>query len=273
MNVMFIKESNKTSFIKKILKKTEVLKNKIVINDNLKNIKLKKKIKLVEKIIKILQKSNCKKVIVSKDLKLDNDFINLINSQNIDIINGRQLFKMYVPEIVSYIVKTYQIKINETKIAVLSNDYNRFIDKVIRELSSKCKFLSVVTHNIRNFERLEDNLRQDGIIISLSNNKRKSLITSEIILNFDFPADVLNMYNLYDKAILVNFEETIKIRKKRFNGKIFNWYELGINDELKLIDDKLEQYDFNELIEALYYMGELDFEKVYFEKVYFEKVI
>lgn len=266
MNIFFVEQARNFSFFKRIFRKVEVREKKIIVNENLKKAKLKKKIRIVNKIKKIMEQCDCCKIVVSKMLKQDNEFLNLIYSNNIDIVDGRRLFKMYILEIVDYLVRELNVPKRECKIAILSNDFNRFVEKVIMELAPQCKFLNVVTYNIANFERLEENLRNDGVIISISNNKRKSLLNSDIILNLDFPNDVLNMYNIYDKAIIVNFEEEIKIRKKRFEGRIINWYKLDLKDTSELWnfikEEKLEDYDFNEILEYFYYIGELDFGEV-----------
>lgn len=266
MNILFIEQAEKIGFFKRIFKNVELCGKKIIINEKLEKARLKKKIKIVNKIVNILEGSNCKKVVISKQIKKDRTFLNLLLSNNIDVVDGRKLFKMYILEIVEIIAKKLDIQKRECKIAILSNTFNRFVEKVIRELSQQCRFLNVVTYNIENFERLEEDLREDGVIISISNNKKKSLINSDIILNLDFPNDVLNMYNIYDKAIIVNFEEKVKIQKKRFQGKIVNWYKLDLKENSKLWNlikkDKLERYDFNEVLEYFYYMGELNFEEV-----------
>lgn len=238
---------------------------------NLDKAKLKKKIKIVKKIFKIINKHNSKKVIISKELKKDSDFLNLIYSNNIDIIDGRMLFKMYILDIADFIsIKLKKVK-RDCKIAILCNDFNEFIEKVIKEFAYQSKFLSVVTYNIQKFEALEEKLREEGVIISISNNRRKSLSNSEIILNLDFPEELLNRYIIFNNAVIVNFEESIKIKRKSFVGKIFNGYELKIKDNSKLIKmikkDEMERYNLNELIEYYYYQGCLNFDEIYLNKI------
>ena len=49
---------------------------------------------------------------------------------------------------------------------------------------------------------------------------------SQIILNIDFPKELINKYNIQDEAIIVNVKGTVKINKKRFNGLNINDYEI-----------------------------------------------
>ena len=266
MNILFIEQAKKCGLIKKLFREVELRNKKIIINKNVSKINLKKKMKIVGKMQNKLDKNNCKKVVLSKSLKSNTEFLNLIYTKNIEVVDGRRLFKMFILEIVELIEKEFNMEKRESQIAILSNDYNRFVAKVIKELAPQCKFLNIVTHNIQKFENLEESLKEDGIIINITNNRKKSLLKSQIILNLDFPEEVINRYSILDKAIIVNFEEAIKIKKKRFSGMVINWYKLILKNDSKLWDlinkQNLSEYDFNEILEYYYYMGQLGFDEV-----------
>lgn len=277
MNILFIKQGIKQNIIKKFFKGIQVKENNIIVNYNLSKAKIKKKIRISKKIKQILEKNNCKNVLISKDLKENIDFVNLLYSNNIEIIDGRELFKMYILDIVDYIVKKQKLKIQDCKIAILTNQYNRFIETVTKKLSVQCKNLQIVTNHIEDFERLEDRLYEEGVIITVTNNKRKSLLNSNIILNMDFSKEILNMYNIYEKAVIINFEEEVRIKKKRFEGKIINWYRLGVKDDSEIWEvvkkEKLYEYDFNEVMEYFYLLNKLKIEDVFLEKLILNKDI
>ena len=71
-------------------------------------------------------------------------------------------------------------------------------------------------------------------MLNISNNKRRSLLKSEIIVNIDFPEEILNKYIIYDKAIILNIRDKINIKSKRFNGININYYKASIPNEYKL---------------------------------------
>ena len=71
-------------------------------------------------------------------------------------------------------------------------------------------------------------------MLNISNNKRKSLLKSEIILNIDFPEELVNKYKIYDNSIVVNLSEKIILQSKRFNGININDYKIKIPYEYKL---------------------------------------
>ena len=71
-------------------------------------------------------------------------------------------------------------------------------------------------------------------MLNVSNNKIKSLLKSEIIINIDFPEELVNKYRIYDKAIILNINDNISLKSKRFNGINVNYYKIKIPDEYKI---------------------------------------
>ena len=96
-------------------------------------------------------------------------------------------------------------------------------------------------------------LDEDGIMITITNNKRKSLSKSNIILNIDFPQELLNQYNIYEEAIIVNIQGNIKIKKKRFNGMCVNDYEIQVLNDEEFDYDKEIRYNKKDIYEASMY--------------------
>lgn len=70
--------------------------------------------------------------------------------------------------------------------------------------------------------------------MSISDNKRSSLLKSEIIVNLDFPEELVNQYNIYNKAIIINILEKIVIYKKKFNGININYFKIIMPQEYEL---------------------------------------
>ncbi len=90
-------------------------------------------------------------------------------------------------------------------------------------------------------------------MIIVTNNKKKSLSKSKIILNIDFPKELLNKYNIYENAILVNIRGNMKIARKRFNGITINNYEIKLNNlDYSQINNK-NQYNIRDIYEASFY--------------------
>ncbi len=57
-----------------------------------------------------------------------------------------------------------------------------------------------------------------GIAITITNNKRKSLLKAKIIINMDFDEELINSFNLNSKALVIQLNKEIYIKSKLFNG-------------------------------------------------------
>lgn len=209
---------------------------------------IKKREKIIKKISKktvnLLNKTNCNKIVLSKQLKKEEKFVNYLYSKNLEIVDGRFLFLLLAPEIIKYIITKKQINEQKLRIAILVNDLNQIITENIKLIAETCKNITIVTRHINRLRRLQKNLYDNkGIVIAVSNNKRRALSRSNIILNFDFPEEIINKYTINEKANIINFRNKIKIYKKRFNG-------INVNDyEIKLKEDKIkEMVSYNEKI-------------------------
>lgn len=266
-------ENKNSNIIKKIFKKTELLQNTIIINQDIEKIKLRKKIKIIKKINRILEMNKCKTVLLSKDIKKDEELVNLLYSNNINIIDGKTIFKMKMIEVLEYILKRKNISCNDAKIAIISNTVNSFLKNNTMILAKKVKELTIATNKRKEFKKIDEVLCDEGIIITITNNRKKGIIRSDIILNIDIPKEIINLYNIKDDAIIVNFEENVKIRKKRFAGVIIDGYKsrLDVKDVVKneeimryslLKSENEEKYDFNEILEYYYLLGKIDTEDI-----------
>lgn len=189
--------------------------------------------KLASKTKKIIQKySSSIKIVLSKSMYKEQKYINYLNSYGLDIQDGKWLFEILLPEITEYIVN--KKKIEKVNISIMINDLTDIEFENIKILARRYKTINIVTNHIEKFKRLEKQLQEDeGIILTITNNKKKSLMKSQIILNIDFPKELINKYNIQDEAIIVNVKENIKINKKRFNGLNVNDYEIDFRDDSK----------------------------------------
>lgn len=125
------------------------------------------------------------------------------------------------------------MKKEEINLSILINDLTDIEFENIKKLAQSYKNVNIVTNHIEKFKKLEEQLMEEGIVITISNNKKKSLMKSQIILNVDFPKELINKYMINDEAIIVNIPEKIKINKKRFNGILIKNYDIDFRNDLK----------------------------------------
>ncbi len=120
----------------------------------------------------------------------------------------------------------------------------------IRQIAREYKRVSIITNHIQKFKKIEKQiLEQDGIMITVGNNKKKGLSKTPIILNVDFPTEIINQYQIYENAIIINMKGNVRITKKRFNGISINNYDITF--EKKEFDyDKHTKYKAYKIYEA-----------------------
>lgn len=245
INTYYIIENNNIKFIDK-LKCFTRKDNKILVNFDLNKFNIRK----TKKILKILNKHSVKNVVLSKETQKNEILINYLNSNNVNIFNGRWLEKYLAYEIIKYILVKKNIKKEETEIAILINQIDEVSTENIKLFAKEFKRVNVVTNHIEKLKKIEENIFDEfGIMITINNNKKKSLKNAKIILNMDFPEELINKFNIYDEAIILNLDGNAKINKKRFSGLNINNYEIALND----VDYLSEKFYIRDIFESQIY--------------------
>ncbi len=230
------------------IKKYKIKDDNIYIYDKL------EKNKNIEKIVKKLEKEGVTNIVLSHEIQKNKNFINAINANNIRIFDGRWLEKYLIPEILEYVINNKNIKKEECEIAVATNEITDIGIETIKNLARQYKKLTVVTNHIERLKKIEKELySNEGILIVISNNKKKSLAKSQIILNLDFNNQILNQYRLNENAVILNVEGGIKINSKRFCGLNINNYEIEISKEECIWRENMNVFQKKDLLEAKLY--------------------
>lgn len=163
-------------------------------------------------------------------------------------------------------------KWNSGEVSLLINDFTSINIDTIMLIAKNIKRLNIITNHIERCKRIENHLYEEfGIMLNVSNNKKSSLAKSEIIINLDFPKELLNKYKIYDKAIVFNILDKIMIDSKRFNGVNVNYYKISMPKKYKL--DGFENEVIYESI--IYQYKELDSirKKLEKDKIKIKKII
>ena len=198
---------------------------------------------------------NCLRTIcVSEKLKNNNDFINFLKEEDVSFFTGKWIIKFLITNIIEFICNNKKEKIELQDISILTNHINEEIVDTINELAFKVKNISIVTKNRNKFLKIEKKLFEDnGIVLNISNNYNKSLIRSNIIINYDFNEEELNKYKIYQNACLININDNIKKLAKSFNGIIVNSININMPDCKNILGDVKEEFDNTIFYESYIY--------------------
>lgn len=255
----YVQESDKPKILYKIFNIVELIEDKIILpiakDEKIDNKKAKI---LALKTKKILEKTGCKKICVSKKIKEQTEYINDLRIFNIEIIEGKWLFSILINKILDYITNKNKIKKSDTTISILINKLDKdYIYEHIKNIIKEYKTVNIITNNTSKFKKLEEEIYQkDGIMINISNNKKKSLVRSKIILNIDFLNELINQYNLPENSIIININNKVKIAKKRFNGININDYEIKYLNIDEFDYDKYSLYEQKDIYESQIYQNQ-----------------
>lgn len=248
MNICYISETHETcDFVKRIVIKIKKIFNIVEFSeDNGKTtitlplfksnkIRNKKIIKIAKRINKKLYDNNIENVVLSNYLEENEILKQKLYCQNINILDGRYLFYLLIPEIIEYILKRQKVKLQNGEVTLLINDFTKNNAKIITYIAQNVKRVNIVTNHSNKFKKIEDYLYNElGVILNITNNKSKSLSNANLIINIDFPEEIINKYEINSNAIIVNIFNEIKIRAKKFNGININYYKACIPKEYQI---------------------------------------
>lgn len=196
--------------------------------------------KRLDKIIKLKNKNNIKKMIVSNKIKIQ------ANSDELNLLNGKILMKNMVLFLLKYLFSYLEKDIRcENLYILIDNDKNQ---DIIFDLAHQFKSISIVTDNIKKLKRLDKKLSNDEeIITSISNNYKKALKKAEIIVNFDYDTNFFEKFNVNRNSIIINlFNENIKMK---------NSYQGIVIENIKIDYENLNNYiiDFKDFDKTIFY--------------------
>ena len=257
---------NKNNFeIKKIKKNNNIILNeqndkedkrtlkKNVSQNYLKTLNKRKLKKITNRIHKISKKEDIV-IVINKNMYNNEEFINQISNSGFKILNGRWLFKFLLQDILEYIANKYNKKLYLLNVAILIDNLDEIILKQLPIIANKIKLLKIVTKSMYSFSYMENQLyRTNGIAIQITDNKTKSLLNTDIIINIDFNEKKLNMYKINPNATIINVNNNIAINNILFQGKVIYDYDITYNEDK--FENKLNKHDFynNVLYESYIY--------------------
>ena len=242
MKIVYIKEIDESLNIKKKIKELlnlidiEYIDGKVqfILPINNKS-KSKKTIKISKKLNKMLEKECIKNVVLSTNLMNNEPLKNILYQNNINILDGRKLFSILAYKSIEKVCECSKLEMQNIEISILVNHIDEIALWNIKEIAKNTKRVNVISNHLEKLKSLQELLYEEfGIMIKISNNKKKDLLKSSIILNIDFPEDLINKYKIPNKCIIININNEININSKLFNGININNYNIIVNNENKL---------------------------------------
>ena len=193
---------------------------------------------------------------VHKAYKNSNDYY-IVFGKNLDfmkdsfdsdkVLDGKWLMRNSIQQILHYISLCNGQNMNLENIYVLVNKYTKENKYLIRSLIPNFKTVNIITDDLKHFKLLENRLYTEGILITVSNNKRKSVKKARYIVNLDFQKEEVEKYSINPNAVFINCVKEKNIIKNSFTGIIVNNIDGKLNPDLNeymkeyygIIDDNI----------------------------------
>lgn len=156
------------------------------------------------------------KTVVCADLLLENErFVKWLREKEIEILDGRWLFRFLPYDIFSKIAYIKNAKKSDLEVSILVNKPTELSNQNAVEFARECKILNIITNDVNAFRVLEKRMLDEyGIIINVSTNKEKSCARSDLIFNFDFNQKDLKKCKMNNKAVLVQLDKEKFVRNE-----------------------------------------------------------
>ena len=227
-------------------KKNKKMLNLIYVNKEKRNYK----IKIIKKLKRKLKKVGDKNVIFSKEIK------NILSENNMFNRESKLIYKENIIPIINNVILQKGNNPNEENIYVLIKTNNMTNNQKILSMISTYKTVNIITPIIKNFIKLEQRLEEESELISVSNNKRKSLLKAEYILNIDFTEEDIAQYSINRKSIIFNVSNNEIAHIRGFDGIIINNIEIDSlkNERFDLQDEykKNKELIINRIEKSMY---------------------
>lgn len=186
-------------------KNSDDLENRV--EKKLKSIGKEDNLVLSEKLISTIEKSN--KFYINKYL--------LSKKKN------KSIYRKEIGNVIEKVMSIKQENTNENNLFVLLKEIDDFLRPGLVQAAYTYKSLNIVTNNIRNFARLEEEIYNTlEIPIVVTNNKKKALLNARYILNVDYSQEDIAECNINRNATIFNISNNNICKIKGFCGTIIN---------------------------------------------------
>ena len=199
-----------------------------------------------EHLLIIVPKVNDKKIEKIKlQYKKDKIIFSKLLKQYQEKLEKEKIINEFLDEILDFVIEKTEnenIKMEMQNIYFLANEYNKKNIDIIEKILQKTKTINIVTRNLKKYMEYEEKLYDEkGILISVTNNRRKSLKNAKIIINIDFKEEELKQYSINRNCIFINCAGEKYKSIKYFDGTIINDIEVCANEIERLKEFELYQ--------------------------------
>ena len=210
--------------------------------------------KIIKK-LKNLAAIRCwKNLCVSDNLRRNEQFMDFAKGSSLKIMNGKWLFKNVLDDIIEYMVDIKGDVLGNQEISILCHQLDEVMAEKIKEICQKVKVCNLLTDHVKCYQRLEEEVYQEtGMILNITNNYKKAIAKSKIVINFDFSRRDLRKCVFAKGTDMIQVNRAVKFDMKEFGGKNIVFYGIDMPEKYIEYQEKMSGFNSSILYESLIY--------------------
>ena len=157
-------------------------------------------------------------------------------------------------QVVDYVADMKNEFLGNQEISILCNHLDEIISEKIKEIAIKVKVCNILTNGVKQFQKLEEEIYlTNGIMLNVSNNYKKVLSKSNLVINFDFREDDFEKCVFSKNVHLINLQKELNLDKKGFNGTNIVSFGIDMPIKYKKYQENLQGFNSSNLYESFIY--------------------
>ena len=193
-------------------------------------------------------------VCVSDNLRWNDDFMRFAQKQNLNIMDGKWLFKNMMEQVVDYVADMREEPLGMQEVAILCHHLDETIAEKIKDISAKVKVCNILTQNSKQFQKLEEQIYQEnGIVLNVSTNYKRAVMKSGLVVNFDVEGKDLEKCVFSKKAFLISLNQNEEIQKKDWLGRNIAFFAVDMPAKYAECQEDFAGFHGSILYESLIY--------------------
>lgn len=206
--------------------------------------------KAIPKLKKLMKRYEISTLVISENLKKDDEFLKAFQDKSkmdkkVHILNGKEIMPYLIKDIIEYILQKQDKNIELEDLHLLITQNKMEYKENIEFLAKYFKTINIITPYISNYQKIADELEKKySALITVTNNKKKSLRKAKWIVNFDMPAKEMKKYTIYRSAAIIYLENSEIYEQNSFDG--IHICKAGIDVSQEIKDFFISKYLINQ---------------------------
>lgn len=221
----------------------------------------KEKNRVKKRLVKYIRKLKIEAIVFSKELEgeFKEEICDLLfveeqdDKIKIKMINGKKLMEYMQFDILKYILDKQTCDMKQTDVYLIFKKEENLDLNFLKKFIENFRMTNIVTNDMQRLKNVQENLLEnEGILIAVSNNKKKALKRAKYIINVNLNKEELEKYNINREAIIINAKENVKYDAPCFAGINVNYFNIQLPDEyMETFDELHGDFDLVKLYESI----------------------